>query len=88
MSRSVHGILVTPSDTFSTFADFSVSPQPGVQLVAKGDEHDHFAEWVSRLASDDKLRADYDALKAGYHGKKMSEYRATQKEFISRNLRD
>lgn len=76
------------TESFSAFTDSSVSPELGVQLVARGTEHDKFTEWLERLESDVELRASYDDLKAEYHGKDMNDYRAAKDEFILRNLRD
>ena len=72
---------------FSAFEDKSKSPELGVQLTVKGAEFDFFAEWVDRLFSDKELRDSYDALKAAYQGKPMSDYRVAKNRFIESNLR-
>lgn len=74
------------TDTFSAFMDESTSPELGVQLVVGGSELDTFVQWVRRLESDSALRAAYDALKARYHSKPMSEYRDAKSAFIARHM--
>lgn len=74
------------TESFSAFVDASTSPDLGVQLVVQGSTHDRFTDWVDRLENDEELRASYDELKAQFHGKKMSAYRAAKDEFISRHL--
>lgn len=76
------------TESFSSFADSSESPDLGVQLVVKDSEHDNFTRWADMLRKNNELRASYDELKAQFHGGDMSEYRTAKDEFISRNLRD
>jgi GrpB-like predicted nucleotidyltransferase (UPF0157 family) len=76
------------TDSFSAFADSSLSPELGVQLVVVGTEFDTFVDWVTKLTSDGQLRASYDELKANFHGKDMIRYREAKANFIAQNLRD
>ncbi len=57
-----------------------------IQLTIEGGPYDTFLAFLTRLATDPEVRADYNALKLAYDGKPMNEYRAAKSQFIEATL--
>ena len=79
--------LGSPRDaTFASYTDESQGFPLGIQLVARGSEHDNFHQFTQRLRQSGTLLAAYNALKRAYIGADMETYRAAKADFISRAL--
>ncbi len=70
------------TDTFSAFENASSSPHLGIQLTAIGAPNDFFHLFVEALRKSPQLVADYNALKVGFDGRTMDEYRKAKDGFI------
>lgn len=67
---------------FSAFETPDAEPPLGIQLAAKGGDHDFFHLFVARLRAEPDLVARYNALKRRFEGQPMEIYREAKSDFI------
>jgi GrpB-like predicted nucleotidyltransferase (UPF0157 family) len=76
------------SDDAISFEAHDTEPSLGVHLTTIGGAAD--VQWRFRdlLIASLELRAEYDALKKGFHGGSMDNYREAKHRFVARVLKD
>jgi GrpB-like predicted nucleotidyltransferase (UPF0157 family) len=85
-SRYTRNLASIHTDEFAAFTVERGAIDVGIQLVATGSMWDTFVRWRDLLRRDPALRRAYDALKRGYEGRPMDEYRAAKAAFIEESL--
>jgi GrpB-like predicted nucleotidyltransferase (UPF0157 family) len=74
------------TDTFAAFEDATTTPHLGVQLTVIDGPFDDFHRFSEALRRDASLVMAYNALKSGFAGRSMDDYRAAKDAFIARVL--
>ena len=67
---------------FCAFETPDSEPPLGIQLTAKGGDHDFFHLFVERLRAEPDLLKRYNALKRRFEGQPMEVYRKAKSDFI------